>query len=93
MSNKKDLTDALQDLREEIISLENSDGDAQDNLMQLVSLMQHQIDGTQAKVTELHIDDEANQSIADIIASYEANHPRLTAMANDLMTKLAAMGI
>lgn len=88
MSNTKELGKAIQELREEIETLEDSDSDTRSRLSQLADLMDAQLLG--APLTE---DPSTADTVMDLIETYEARYPRVTAMANDLMTRLAAMGI
>lgn len=88
MSNKAELGQAIQALRSEIESLEDSDEATRAELAGLATLMESRLD---APVT--HEDPSTAETMKQLIESYEARYPRLTAMANDLMTRLAAMGI
>lgn len=88
MSNTKELGKAIQDLREEIESLEDTSRDTRSNLAQLADLMDAQLVGE--PLTE---DPSTADTVMELIETYEARYPRVTAMANDLMTRLAAMGI
>lgn len=88
MSNTKELAKAIQELREEIETLEDSDSETRSRLVQLADLMEAQLLG--APLTE---DPSTADTVMDLIETYEARYPRVTAMANDLMTRLAAMGI
>ena len=88
MSNTKELGRAIQELREEIETLEDSDSETRSRLTQLADLMDAQLLG--APLTE---DPSTADTVMDLIETYEARYPRVTAMANDLMTRLAAMGI
>lgn len=88
MTNRKELGKAIQELREEIDSLEDSDNKTRANLAQLADLMDAQLIGV--PLTE---DPSTADTVMELIETYEARYPRVTAMANDLMTRLAAMGI
>ncbi len=88
MTNRKELGKAIQELREEIDTLEDSDSETRSRLSQLADLMDAQLLG--APLTE---DPSTADTVMDLIETYEARYPRVTAMANDLMTRLAAMGI
>lgn len=39
------------------------------------------------------LDDELNQSLVTAVADFEASHPRLTAIINDILVTLSNMGI
>ena len=88
MSNTKELGKAIQELREEIETLEDSDSKTRSRLVQLADLMDAQLSGV--PLTE---DPSTADTVMGLIETYEARYPRVTAMANDLMTRLAAMGI
>ncbi len=88
MSNTKELGKAIQELREEIETLEDSDSETRSRLAQLADLMDAQLLG--APLTE---DPSTADTVMELIETYEARYPRVTALANDLMTRLAAMGI
>ena len=88
MTNRKELGNAIQELREEIETLEDSNSETRARLTQLADLMDAQLLG--APLTE---DPSTADTVMDLIETYEARYPRVTAMANDLMTSLAAMGI
>ncbi len=88
MSNSKELGKAIQELREEIESLEDTSSDTRSNLAQLADLMDAQLVGE-----PLTKDPSTADTVMELIETYEAKYPRVTAMANDLMTRLAAMGI
>lgn len=88
MTNRKELVEAIQELREEIETLEDSDSETRSRLAQLADLMDAQLLGT--PLTE---DPSTADTVMGLIETYEARYPRVTALANDLMTRLAAMGI
>jgi chaperonin cofactor prefoldin len=88
MSKKAELSKAIQSLRVEIETLEDSDSETREHLAQLADLMETQLHG------RAPTDDTSTaDTVMDMIETYEARYPRITAMANDLMTRLAAMGI
>ncbi len=88
MTNRKELGEAIQELREEIETLDDSDRETRARLVQLADLMDAQLLGE--PLTE---DPSTADTVMSLIETYEARYPRVTAMANDLMTRLAAMGI
>lgn len=88
MTNRKEIGKAIQELREEIETLEDSDDETRSNLVQLADLMDAQLVGV--PLTE---DPSTADTVMGLIETYEARYPRVTALANDLMTRLAAMGI
>lgn len=88
MTNKAELGKAIQELRSEIETLEDSDVETRSNLAQLADLMDAQLIGE-----PLSEDPSTADSVMELVETYEAKYPRVTAMANDLMTRLAAMGI
>ena len=88
MTNRKELGNAIQELREEIETLEDSNSETRARLVQLADLMEAQLLG--APLTE---DPSTADTVMELIETYEARYPRVTALANDLMNRLAAMGI
>ena len=44
-------------------------------------------------LNEDNISDELNNKLADTVTEFEATHPRLTAIINDIMITLSNMGI
>ncbi len=88
MSNKVELGKAIEALRSEIETLEDSDAQTREHLAQLADMMEAQLHGSESSEER-----PAGDSVMDMIETYEARYPRITAMANDLMTRLAAMGI
>ncbi len=88
MNDRAGLDRAIETLRTEIDTLDPSDEETRAHLQQLANLVE----------SRLHEGERVeNPSTADImmgiVETYEARHPRIIAMANDLMTRLAAMGI
>ena len=88
MTNKAELGKAIAALRAENATLEDSDEQTKDHLSQLATMMEAQLD--ESIPTE---DASTADTMKELIETYEARYPRVTAMANDLMTRLAAMGI
>lgn len=88
MTNKAELGKAIQALRAEIDTLEDSDEQTKTQLVQLAVLMESRL-----HEQDLSEDPSTADTMKELIESYEARYPRFTAMANDLMTRLAAMGI
>lgn len=88
MSNKAELSNAIESLSAEIETLEDCDEQTREHLAQLASLMDAQLHGTTPAD-----DPSTGDTVMEMIETYEARYPRITAMANELMTRLAAMGI
>lgn len=88
MTNKAELSKAIEVLRAEIDTLDDSDEQTKAHLAQLASLMDDQLHGVEPAE-----DASPADTMKELIETYEAKYPRVTAMANDLMTRLAAMGI
>jgi len=89
MTNKAELSKAIEGLRAEIDTLEDSDEQTKAHLAQLAALMDAQLQNNVAGEQDASTAD----TMKELIETYEARYPRVTAMANDLMTRLAAMGI
>lgn len=88
MSNTTELCAAIDALRQEIESLEDADAETREQLISLADIMQARLNSK-----EQPSDPPAMDGVKDLIETYEARHPRIVAMANDLATRLAAMGI
>lgn len=88
MSKKAELGKAIEALRAEIDTLEDSDEATKSHLKELATLMESQLHDS-----DLADDPSTADSMKQLIETYEARYPRFTAMANDLMTRLASMGI
>lgn len=84
----EDVRQSIASLRAEISKLDSEDETSRAELNGIVDRLERRADMQDA----LHPADEHN-AILELVAGYEARHPRLTLMVNDLMTRLMSMGI
>jgi|GEM_PF-2248696 len=102
----KELSDAINGLFREIDSLDENDPADREQLRALADTLKARlarysevdesssvVDRTVADPVDDSDDDLGDNAVLDMIATYEAQHPKLTAMLNDIMTRLASMGI
>ena len=86
--SKENLRDDLERLREEVNQLTDSSIDTRDKLNVLISDLEQRLDN------ENDEDDSGLiENIRDYISSFETQHPRATAILNDIMVTLSNMGI
>ncbi len=85
---KAELQTAITKLRLEIESLEDEEDETRENLAQLANMMQEQLETNTSQENP-----SLNNAVIEMVEAYEARHPRITAIVNDIMTKLAGMGI
>lgn len=86
--NKEELHNSLEALRLEIDLLEAKDEATRQKLYEFVTEMERLIE-SEAPARQTTMKD----AIVAFVDAYEIKHPRLTAIANDLMNKLMGMGI
>jgi len=87
MSHEK-ITASIEALRTEIDKLHVDDSVSRDRLDALISELQQQVaDGDAGAPAELE------GPVTDLIEQFEVEHPRITAVLNDLMVTLSGMGI
>ena len=86
--SKENLRDDLERLREEVNQLTDSSIDTRDKLNVLISDLEQRLEN------ENDEDDSGLiENIRDYISSFETQHPRATAILNDIMVTLSNMGI
>ena len=85
----KHLDELLQTLRSEIRALDTGDEDARRRLEALVLDIESRSASTSGTAADATL---AGQLQASIL-KFEASHPRLAAVMNDVLEKLSAMGI
>jgi hypothetical protein len=86
--SKETLRKDLERLRTEVNQLSSSQPQSQEKLNSLISNLESRI--------ENEIDDDDGNlvdEIRDYISRFEAEHPRATAILNDIMVTLSNMGI
>ncbi|HEY5702935.1 MAG TPA: DUF4404 family protein [Gammaproteobacteria bacterium] len=82
------LESELQKLREEVACLSKDDTESRDKLNRLINELERKLD------SEIEDDDRSlMDSMKDALSHFEAEHPRATAILNDIMVTLSNMGI
>ena len=87
MTSRK-LNSDLERLREEINHLAADDVDSRKRLNRLISRLEAKLENPDAGE-----DDSLMKNLRDAIAHFETEHPRATAILNDIMVTLSNMGI
>ncbi len=87
--NEKDLHQELEKLRSEIDEVARHDTAAKERMMELVNDVEKSVDDAY----EEEIDDNLLENIRETITQFETDHPRATAILNDIMVTLSNMGI
>lgn len=89
MANARHLDDALSTLRSEIQALDIGDEEARRRLDSLVVDIGASIERPSGAVSDETLADRLKSSIL----SFEASHPRLAVLMNDVLEKLSTMGV
>ena len=89
MTDPKHLESALHRLRAEIEALPIRDDEARRRLETLMSDIETTLDDPQ----RLRADESVGDRLKASIVSFEASHPRLATLMNDVMEKLGNIGI
>jgi len=87
--NEKDLHKELDKLRSEIGEVAKHDTAAKERMIELVNEVEQSVDAS----SDREIDDNLLENIRDAITQFETDHPRATAILNDIMVTLSNMGI
>lgn len=90
MSESK-LKKHLEQLREEMQELDDVPGEDQKDLENIVEGLQRKLDGRNGDQSSEQRD--IQNTLSASIARFEASHPRLTGVLNDIMVTLSNMGI
>jgi chemotaxis regulatin CheY-phosphate phosphatase CheZ len=86
--SKENLRNDLERLRSEVNQLSSSQPETRQRLDTLITDLENRID------TEIDNDDgNLMEDIRDYISKFETEHPRATAILNDIMVTLSNMGI
>jgi predicted transcriptional regulator len=85
---EQELRNNLEKLRVEIEQVAESDSETKTRLNELINDIEASIDPEQE--TE---DNSLIQNLKDAVAHFETEHPRTTAILNDIMVTLSNMGI
>lgn len=85
---KHDIQSTLAALKTESENIDSRDPDSMESINQLINKLEQQL-------SEPNIDDHQNliDHLNDVILKFEVNNPSITAIANDLMVKLAGLGV
>lgn len=89
MVGSNHLDQSLRTLRSEIEALDIEDGDARRRLDGLV----REIEANVANADGTVADDRLTGGLKAAILKFEATHPRLAVLMNEVLEKLSAMGI
>jgi hypothetical protein len=89
MADVRHLEESLNRLRSEIAALDGRDEAARQRLDRLL----HDIETTLENRRYGGVDETLGEQLRASILNFEASHPRLAAVMNDVMVKLGAMGI
>lgn len=87
--NDNNLQDELEKLRSEIENVARHDTAAKERLTELVDDVEKGLD----ELSDTEIDDNMLEGIREAITQFETDHPRATAILNDIMVTLSNMGI
>lgn len=88
MSETK-LNEALQELKAQVAALQVDDADAKRRLEDLVEGLEKKLESPSDE--EHH--DTLLENVRDSVEHFEVEHPRITAILNDVMMALSNMGI
>lgn len=83
------LNDVIQELKSQIASLEVSDAQAKQKLQSLVDGLEEKLRSPKDETHHHSLVEE----VRDSVGHFEVEHPRITAILNDLMMTLSNMGI
>ncbi len=89
MSDSQHLDDSINDLRSQIDALHPDDETTRQHLG---GLMAH-IEKTRTMSGDVAARDELNENLNTSVLQFEASHPRIAAVLNQLAEKLGTMGI
>lgn len=83
---KTKINNLVTQLQQEI---DQVDGITENKKQELENLIRN----IESGLEEEKVSDELNESLAETVADFEASHPRLTAIINDIMVTLSNLGI
>ena len=83
--SEREIDDAITALREQIARIDDDDPDSRARLETLAERLRLRL--------ERREQGPVDQGAREILEVYEARYPQVTLMINDIMTRLAAMGI
>lgn len=92
--SERELRAAIDRLVNEIDALDEDDAGSREQLLALAEKLGERLERHQASDTAVVTPDEdSDNALIDMVSRYEANHPKLTTILNDIMVRLASMGI
>lgn len=89
MTNARNLDDALSTLRSEIHALDVGDDAAKRRLDGLVLEIAASIERSRGAVA----DENLTERLKSSVLTFEATHPRIAVLMNDVLEKLSTMGV
>ena len=87
---KENIHDELDRLRNELENVAISDTEAKDRINGLINDLEKRFDESADNSED---DESLIENIQDAISQFETEHPRATAILNDIMVTLSNMGI
>lgn len=92
--SEQELKTAIGRVVEAIDALDQDDSESREDLKALATKLQARLDRRQSDVaTEEPIGADNDNAVLEMVERYESRHPQITLMLNDIMTRLASMGI
>ena len=85
MSDEREVDDAIVRLREQIARLDENDPESRERLEELATRLQMRL--------ERREQGPVDEGAKELLETYGARYPQVTLMINDIMTRLASMGI
>lgn len=85
---KRDIRDQIEDLKREIDTLPDSAAPTQEHFRQVLDEIEENLEAEDEPALTRLIG-----SIEETVERFEVEHPRATAILNDIMVKLSSMGI
>lgn len=86
--SRSELQTTLAELKSESKKIDNRDHDTAESINQLINKLEEQLSAPEISEKHTLID-----HMRSVVEEFEYSHPRLTAIVNDLMVKLAGIGV
>jgi predicted transcriptional regulator len=83
-----EITDAVKALRRESHKLDSDDSETTEKLNQLIDKLENQ-----TKQPAIQDHQSLAEFMSSLVESIEYRHPKISAIVNDLLVKLASMGV
>jgi hypothetical protein len=87
--SRDQLHQSLAALRAALAEFDTGDSEKRARIQSLIEALERQIDAPENPAASA----ELNESLPTLVEHFEVEHPRLTAILNDLMVTLSGMGI